>query len=260
MTPVLDIFIRSYHRDRHWLALALRSIALFASGHRQVVVVVPRSSLERMEPSAIESAGVRLYTCRDYADDYLGQQITKLNADRYTDADTILHLDSDQVFTAPCELTARLFDHGRPRMAFDSGGDRPESDGWRQCPTAFFGEPVRPDLTEPPPLVVPRHVYARIRAHCWDAHGRSISSYAHAAGFGAFCEFALLRGFALGVRCSSCSVCRTGRPPRRSAAASTSSTRWPWSWMTPASTTACWPISATVSPKMTAPTDSSTSR
>ncbi|GJF32754.1 hypothetical protein KNE206_54540 [Kitasatospora sp. NE20-6] len=197
MTPVLDVFIRSYHRDRQWLDLALRSIALFASGHRRVVVVVPRSSLGRMEPSAIESAGVRLHTCRDYADDYLGQQITKLNADRYTDADMILHLDSDQVFTAPCELTARLFDHGRPRMAFEPDGTRPESDGWRRCPTAFYGEPVRPDLTAPPPLVVPRHVHAGVRAHCRDAHGRTISSYAHAAGFGGFCEFALLRGFAL---------------------------------------------------------------
>ncbi|MFG2910271.1 hypothetical protein ACGF13_35135 [Kitasatospora sp. NPDC048286] len=197
MTPVIDVFIRSYHRDRQWLDLALRSIALFASGHRQVVVVVPRSSLERMEPSAIESTGARLSTCRDYTDDYLGQQITKLHADRYTDADMILHLDSDQVFTAPCELTARLFDHGRPRMAFDSGGTRPESDGWRRCPTTFYGEQVRADVTEPPPLIVPRHVYAGLRAHCRDAHGQSIGDYAHAAGFGRFCEFALLRGFAL---------------------------------------------------------------
>ncbi|MFD9498048.1 hypothetical protein [Streptomyces sp. NPDC060035] len=197
MTPTIDIFIRSYHRDRYWLALALRSIAVFASGHRRVVVVVPRSSLARMERSAIESERVHLYTCRDYADDYLGQQITKLNADLYTNAGSILHLDSDHVFVAPCNLKARLFDQGRARMALDSGSDRPETDGWRQCPTAFLGEPVRPDLTAPPPMLVPRRVYSGLRAFCRDAHRMSISSYAFAAGAGRFCEFALLRGFAL---------------------------------------------------------------
>lgn len=62
------------------------------------------------------------------------------------------------------------------------------------------------------------------------------------------------------VCCSSCSAYRTGRPPRRSAAASTSSTRWQWNWTIPGSTTACRPTSAAVSPKATVLTASSTSR
>ncbi|MEU6666026.1 hypothetical protein [Streptomyces sp. NPDC046727] len=197
MTRTLDIVIRSFHRDRRWLALALRSIAVFASGHRRVVVVVPRSSLGRMDREEIESDRVRLRVCRDYADDYLGQQITKLHADLYTDAEVILHLDSDQVFVAPCDLTARLFDHGRPRMAFDSRSTRPATDGWRQCPAAFLGEPVEPDVTSPPPVVVPRDVYAAVRGWCRHAHGMPIDRYALTAGVGLFCEFALLRGFAL---------------------------------------------------------------
>ncbi|MEU1817001.1 hypothetical protein ABZ543_17660 [Streptomyces roseifaciens] len=35
--------------------------------------------------------------CPDYAEDYLGQQVTKVLADRLTDADFIAHLDSDCV-------------------------------------------------------------------------------------------------------------------------------------------------------------------
>ncbi|MET9450145.1 hypothetical protein [Streptomyces cinerochromogenes] len=197
MTTTLDIVIRSFHRDRRWLRLALRSVSVFASGHRQVVVIVPRSSLARMDREEIESDRVRLHVCRDYADDYLGQQITKLHADLYTDAEAVLHLDSDHVFVAPCDLRARLFDHGRPRMAFDSGSTRPATDGWRQCPAAFLGEPVGPDVTSPPPVVVPRDVYAALRGFCREKHGVSIARYAFAAGVGRFCEFALLRGFAL---------------------------------------------------------------
>lgn len=197
MAPPLDIVIRAFHRDRHWLALCLRSIAAFATGYRQVVVVVPRSSLDRMDASAVESKDVRLRVCPDYPDDYLGQQVTKLHADRYTDAELILHLDSDNVFVAPCDLKDRLLDGGRPRMAFSNDGTRPASDGWRQCPTLFLGEPVGPDLTAPPPLIVPRHVYAGVRAFSQDVHGTSITAYAFAAGVRRFCEFALLRGYAL---------------------------------------------------------------
>ena len=40
---------------------------------------------------------------------------------------------------------------------------------------------------------------------------------------------------------NSCSACRTVRPPRRCAAASTSSKPWPSNWTIPASTTACSP-------------------
>ncbi|MFG2794372.1 transposase [Streptomyces sp. NPDC048419] len=42
--------------------------------------------------------------------------------------------------------------------------------------------------------------------------------------------------------------------------ASISSTRWPWSWTIPASTTVCWPTSASASPRTTAPTVFSTWR
>ena len=42
--------------------------------------------------------------CHNYENDYIGQQITKLHADTYSDASVILHLDSDQVFVAPCDL------------------------------------------------------------------------------------------------------------------------------------------------------------
>ena len=196
MTAAIDIVVRSYYRDRHWLTLALRSIAMFASGYRQVVVVVPQASVSRMNLTVSE-VDMRLLVCRDYDDDYLGQQITKLHADLCTDADAILHLDSDQVFVAPCDLQARLFDQGRPRMVFDSSSRRQAIDGWRHCPSGFFGEPVPLDLTAPPPLVVPSHVHAELRALCCDLHGRSITEYALAAGADRFCEFALLRGYAL---------------------------------------------------------------
>lgn len=198
MPRSIDILIRSYYRDLRWLTLALRSIEMFVTGHRQVVVVLPRASLSRMELSALHGMPrVRLRTCRDHRDDYLGQQITKLNADLHTDADIIVHLDSDQVFVAPCDLRARLFDSGRPRVSFDTSGRRPATDGWRRCPGLFFGKPVPWDLATPLPLALPRHIHAGLRDYCRRRHGMSIAEYAELTTIARFCELALLRGYSL---------------------------------------------------------------
>jgi hypothetical protein len=198
MPRSIDIVIRSYYRDWPWLMLALRSIEVFVTGHRQVVLVLPRSSLPRVDLPALRGySGIRLRTCRDYRDDYRGQQITKLYADLHTDADVIVHLDSDQVFVAPCDLRARLFDNGRPRVSFDTSGRRPASDGWRRCPEIFLGESLPWDLATPLPLALPRHLHAELRHYCLGAHGTTIAGYAEATPTARFCELALLRGFAL---------------------------------------------------------------
>jgi hypothetical protein len=193
----IDIVIRSYHRDQRWLALALRSIGLYVTGHRRVVVVVPKASLPRMTIAELAAPGVRLRICRDYENDYLGQQITKLHADRHTDAELIVHLDSDQVFLAPCDLRARLLDGTRPRLAFGTADRRPAGDGWLRCPEVFFGQPLDRDLTLPPPVIMRRQVYSALRAYCRRRHERSLAGYAAATAPDRFCEFALLRGFVL---------------------------------------------------------------
>lgn len=198
MAPSIDIVIRSYYRDLRWLALSLRSIDMFVTGHRQVVVVVPRASLPRVTaPALLFRAGVRVRACGDHADDYLGQQITKLHADQYTDADVIVHLDSDQVFVSFCDLRERLFEGGRPRTSFDTSDRRAVTDGWRRCPEVFFGQWIDWDLTPPPPLVLPRHIYPALRGYCRRRHGVSMYTYAQATPPDRFCEVALLRGFAL---------------------------------------------------------------
>lgn len=196
--PAVDVFIRSYHRDRAWLALALRAIAQYLHGHRRVVVVMPGASRERIGDLAGEAV---FHFCADVADDYLGQQLTKLHADCWTDADVILHVDSDQLFLAPCDLRERLFDGSRLRIDLACDRQRPAGDGWLRCAPGFFGtdfDRLRGlDLTGPPPLAMPREVYGGLRAYCQRRHGMTLCDYAARLGADRFCEFSLLRGYAL---------------------------------------------------------------
>jgi hypothetical protein len=197
MLATIDVVIRSYYRDLQWLSLALASIERFAVGHRRIVVIVPEATLHRVDLSALDRTNVQLHSCRNYVDDYLGQQITKLHADLYTDADVILHLDSDNVFVAPCDLRQRLFDGDRLRMTFDTNPAREGLDARRISPIRFLDRSIPWDLTAGPPMTAPRYLYSGLRSFCHQAHGMSITEYAHAASTDRFCEFALLRGFAL---------------------------------------------------------------
>lgn len=195
----IDIVIRSYYRDLAWLRLALASVDLFATGFRRVVVVFPSATWSRVDlPTALPvGPAVCLRACPDHRDDYLGQQITKLYADRYTDADVIVHLDSDQVFVAPCDLRSRLFDGSRPRICVDTSGRRPVVDGWRRFPETFLRRPIPYDLATPLPLTLHRRVHAGLRAFCRRTHRMSIAEYARRTPTDRFCELALLRAYAL---------------------------------------------------------------
>jgi hypothetical protein len=194
----LDIVIRSYWRDEAWLRLSIRSILRFVRGYREIVVVLPRASLGRMDLDALRSSPpVRVTVCPDHPDDYLGQQLTKLHADEVSDAEVIVHLDSDQVFVADCDLREALLDGGRCRVALDSAGRRPAADPWRRCPAAFFGRDFPWDLCTAPPLALPQGVHAGLRAECLTRHGITIDEYARRATAARFSEQALLRAYAL---------------------------------------------------------------
>src|SRR5712691_3849026 len=93
----VDLFIRSYYKDLRWLSHCLRSVEKYTQGFRKTILVVPGSSAERLAWSGLDLK-VEAHVCPDFADDYLGQQVTKLHADKYTDADFICHIDADCLF------------------------------------------------------------------------------------------------------------------------------------------------------------------
>ena len=93
MACAIDILIRTYFRDFRWLDLALRSILKFVEGYRRIIIVMPGSSLQRLRGDEIPaSARTTVVRCPDYLDDYLGQQVSKLHADEFTDAQLIAHM------------------------------------------------------------------------------------------------------------------------------------------------------------------------
>jgi hypothetical protein len=91
-----DIFIRTYRKDIPWLAYCLKSIQKYCKDFRQVVIVIPKSDERFLADLNLTSE--KVFTTDAFANDYLGQQATKLEAWKYSDADFICFTDSDCVF------------------------------------------------------------------------------------------------------------------------------------------------------------------
>jgi hypothetical protein len=197
MVPIIDIFIRTYFRDFGWLNLSLLSILKFVEGYRRIVIVMPGSSFERLRGNEIPtSARAIVLRCQEYEDDYIGQQISKLNADSFTDAPLIAHVDSDCIFDAPCSLPAMLTRNGAPVIRQLWRSRRPASDGWRRCIADFHGEPLPFDVLTPPPFAYSRGLYGSLRSHCSARHGVTLDDWCLARRIDSLSEFGLLAAHA----------------------------------------------------------------
>lgn len=108
MSNVVDIFIKTYEGDFSWLKYCLESIRKFAFGFRRVVIVCDGNN-GAMIPFAWLPKGWKVcYVPLPKQDPhkggskgYLWQQCVKLNWVKYTDADSVLVMDSDWMFTTP---------------------------------------------------------------------------------------------------------------------------------------------------------------
>jgi hypothetical protein len=135
--------------------------------------------------------GVRLEICRDYRDDYLGQQVTKLYADEFTAADIICHVDSDVLFDRPVS-PADILPGGKPwivrRPVETLGRHRP----WLAPTERFLGRPLAHDFMQQPPFTYPRWLYGELRGLCLERHGIPLDRYVTGCPPRGFSEFNVL--------------------------------------------------------------------
>lgn len=186
----VDIFIRSYSGDFCWLAYALRALHQRVKGFRQVHIVVPAGQAEQLKHLTEE----KVYECPIYADDYLGQQITKLMADTYSDADYIMHVDSDLIFTK--EVTPETFIvDGKPIIYYEPYsvvGMEP----WYPIVSEVLGWNPENEFMRRFPFVYPRWIYADLRKYLEERYSNTLENYISSRPYRSFSEFNTMGEFA----------------------------------------------------------------
>jgi FkbM family methyltransferase len=174
-SPICDIFIKTYAKDAEWLSYCQRSIARFAIGFRKVIVIDDK---------------------KEYCEDgYLSQQIYKVYADTFTDADWILHIDSDTMFTRP--VTPEIYLIGdKPRWMITPNSEIEKSLPWFSVMREFMGENAEFEFMRRFPFIFPRWFYAAFRQFILTQHGVDAETYIKNRPFRAFSEFNCMGAFA----------------------------------------------------------------
>jgi len=191
--PICDIFIKTYPKDYDWLKYCLKSINKYCTGFRKVWVVSPEEMIvEFTDPNKFEWK-----VMNEEADDgYLAQQIHKLYADVITDyqADLILHVDSDVIFTQPVTPASFFGVSGNVLWPYTpySAIDTP----WKPITELFIQRPVENEFMRRFPIMIPRWLYSKLREFSSQTHKRIISQYIRNQPLRAFSEFNVLGAYA----------------------------------------------------------------
>lgn len=105
-----DIFIRTYHNDVRWLDMALKSIHQKVKGYRNIIITIPKGEGHLLKHLTAE----KVIEVDDLKDGYIGQQLTKLEAWKYTDADFVVFWDSDVIAAQEIDIQKDYFIDGKP--------------------------------------------------------------------------------------------------------------------------------------------------
>lgn len=206
-SPITDIFIKSYPADYPWLNYCLRSIQKYASGIRQIILVTPKPIPGSAESIALyvydilkdyidlpDPVSIQAIEAQEYGQDgYLSQQIFKLYADTFSDADQLLFIDSDTIFTRPV-TPQTYFKDGRIEWMMTPWAktDTP----WQPIVEKFLGQPVEFEFMRRHPTLVPRWLLIAVREFCLKQHGVPLDQYVMSQPHRAFSEFNVLGAFA----------------------------------------------------------------
>ena len=174
-----DILIVSCVKHFPWLRYALLSCKRFATGFRQVKVLVPEEDLPAMSPllselSQKDGIGIRVQCYEDWSGKgFLRHEHVIMCSDEFTDADFIYHMDSDCMFVEPTTPEDYIVD-GKPVLLYGSyhwlvTEHQANLGMWKDGVEKAIGGTSLNEFMRRPQIIHVRKVYAKAR-ECIEAH------------------------------------------------------------------------------------------
>lgn len=174
-----SILIVTHLPDLAYLEFNLRSIAKFATGFHEVVVLVPQNEYDKFLRIRKFSLATLEYYLRASAPSHwhLAHQLQKCRADSWCpDADFVLHTDSDCMFTEPV-TPEDYFVGGKPVMLYTHYDQLAEKTPWRPVVSAVLKKQVNHEFMRRHPQVNPMGVYPALREHIKQLHGLDFDKF-----------------------------------------------------------------------------------
>jgi glycosyltransferase involved in cell wall biosynthesis len=134
---MISIFIRTYRKDIHWLMYSLKSIHKNLKGWDEIVICIPTGQEHLLNHLTQE----KVVVCKTYKDDYIGQQVSKLEAHKYCQGDYILFVDSDVMFYEGADVRDYFIDN-KPIILKERYERVGAAICWKPIVEKLFKEPV----------------------------------------------------------------------------------------------------------------------
>lgn len=178
-----DIFIVSVAKHFNHLLYALRSIKKYASGFNRTLVLVPTQDIP--EARTLVNDGPENMQLIDF-NEWPGKGMVHhmcliMCADLYSDADFILHFDSDCVFTEPVTPQDYFVD-GKPVLMYADfdwlvNTQQANLRMWQEVTINAIGKPVDIETMRRHPAVHYRRLYPLARAEVENHTGIPLMTY-----------------------------------------------------------------------------------
>lgn len=181
-----SIFIRTYSGDIKWLQYCLKSIHKNLKGWDEIVICIPAGQDHLLKHLTAENVVV----CKTYKDDYIGQQVSKLEAYKHCKGDYILFVDSDVVFFDGANVLD-YFKDNKPVILYDKYENVGEAIIWKPIVEKLFNEKVEFEFMRRAPQFFHKKTLENFAKSFSD-----IENYAISQPFRKFSEFNILGFYA----------------------------------------------------------------
>jgi len=197
-----DILVISCAKHFSWLVYCLRSAVRFASGFRQVLVLIPSTDLGELTSQLREFADnigvpIRIKTYEDWPDKgFLAHEYIITASDLVSDADFMCHIDSDCLFVEPVTPEDYFVD-GKPVLMHGSyhwlaTDVQANLMMWQEGVVRAIGGEVTQETMRRHPAVHHRSVYAKTRECIQEHTGKNAADYIRSCDNAfpqGYCEF-----------------------------------------------------------------------
>ena len=188
---ITDILYVTYAKDTDWFRQSIKVVQRNLSGYRRIHVVYPEQDAHQIV-GAVVGTGVEFHPIPDWkGQGYHWQQWVKLNADKYSDADFIVHIDSDVFVDRPTNIE-EYFVGGKPAWLWAFYTDLGLEVPWKVPTIRATGLRCEREFMAGFPFIINRSTYPRVRQWMKDHTGIDHEEYIRIAadrGSTSFSEF-----------------------------------------------------------------------
>ena len=178
----VDVFIVTYKKDHDWLRLSLKVLFRNLTGFRRMVIVSQdNEDIEWVRGIAAECGydSDLITTMSGFVSNmpgYYAQQAIKLSADTFTNAEWILHVDSDFFFKEKCDVSD-FFKDGKPGWLWGYYSALGDTVPWQKPTEKAMGEPVEREYMMAMPIIAHRTLYPLVRERLEERNAAAWKEY-----------------------------------------------------------------------------------